>query len=175
MKTVVGPYKRMPLACRPYDPRALQVAKKVIQAIHANIDGVSAEHIGSTSVLNCPGKGVVDIGVFYDSGKLEEVKEVLAQLGFQKQNFGHMVPESRPMRIGSYEMDGQMFPVHAHVVAGDSEEAGEMRRFRNRLRKDPELLAQYVAEKERILAEGVVDSGEYADKKGPFVRNVVDL
>jgi len=56
--------------------------------------------------------------------------------------------------------DGTIFLLHVHVIAGSSPEAEELRRFRDRLRTDPNLVASYIASKKAILASGITDSVE---------------
>ena len=131
------------------------------------------EHVGSTSVPGCAGKGVVDLMVLYPPGQLSEVREGLDALGFQRQTGRDPFPEQRPMRIGSIEFDGTRFPLHAHVIASDSPEVSELRTFRDRLRGDPMLLDQYVALKRKIIGEGVTDSLEYSIRKGDFIAGIL--
>jgi len=48
-----------------------------------------------------------------------------------------------------------------------------LRTFRDRLRTDLCLVAAYVAQKQEIVAAGIIDSVEYAMTKGPFVEKVL--
>jgi GrpB-like predicted nucleotidyltransferase (UPF0157 family) len=41
------------------------------------------------------------------------------------------------------------------------------------LRSSPALLAEYVATKRRILAEGITDSLDYSIAKGDFIANEI--
>jgi GrpB-like predicted nucleotidyltransferase (UPF0157 family) len=74
------------------------------------------------------------------------------------------------MRTGAIEYDGAIFRIHAHVVSSDSPEAAELLEFRDRLRRDPALLAAYVTNKRSILADGVTDALDYSVLKGSFIR-----
>jgi len=73
---------------------------------------------------------------------------------------------------GSVVYDGTIFLLHVHVIAGSSPEAEELRRFRDRLRTDPNLVASYIASKKAILASGITDSVDYCTRKGEFVQAV---
>jgi putative acetyltransferase len=128
------------------------------------------EHVGSTSVPGCAGKGIVDLMLLYPEGQLAAARQVLDALGFQRQSTRDPFPEDRPMRTGSVIHDGTTFLLHVHVIAASSPEAIELRRFRDRLRADPGLVASYVAAKKAILAAGVTDSVEYCIRKGAFVE-----
>ena len=169
----IGPYEQSPAACKDHDPRAFEVAKRVGHLIESHLPGVVVEHIGSTAVPGCAGKGVVDLMVLYEPGQLHAVRKGLDALGFQWQTGRKPFPEERPMRIGSIEHDGTRFRLHVHVIAVDSPEVLELQTFRDRLREDPALLEQYVALKRRIIAEGVTDSLDYSIRKGEFIAGIL--
>jgi GrpB-like predicted nucleotidyltransferase (UPF0157 family)/mannose-6-phosphate isomerase-like protein (cupin superfamily) len=156
-----------------HDPRAVEVAGLVTDLIVSRLPAVTVEHVGSTAVPGCAGKGVVDLMVLYGTGRLAAVRDGLDALGFQRQTGRDPFPEERPMRVGSIDHDGTRFRLHAHVVANDSPEVAEFRSFRDRLRGDPVLLEQYVALKRKVIAEGVTDSLDYSIRKGEFIAGVL--
>jgi GrpB-like predicted nucleotidyltransferase (UPF0157 family)/mannose-6-phosphate isomerase-like protein (cupin superfamily) len=170
---VIGPYETGLATCKDHDPCAIDVAERVGRLIQSHLPGVLVEHIGSTAVPGCAGKGVIDLMVLYQPGQLPEVREGLDTLGFQRQTGRDPFPEERPMRIGSIEYDGTRFLLHAHVIVLNSPEVAELRSFRDRLRGDPALLDQYVALKRRIVAEGVTDSLDYSIRKGEFIAGIL--
>jgi GrpB-like predicted nucleotidyltransferase (UPF0157 family) len=131
------------------------------------------EHIGSTAVPGCAGKGIVDLAVLYDERDLERAKQILDMLGFQRQSTRDPFPESRPMRVGAISHAGRMYQLHAHVVCADSPEIIELRAFRDRLRADPELRAAYESTKRQIIAAGVTDSVAYCEAKESFIRQAL--
>lgn len=167
----IGPYPHpSPAACREYDPRAPEVARRVAELIGRRLPDVAVEHVGSTAVPGCAGKGVVDLLVPYrDADELAAIKQVLDDLGWQRQRSSTAFPEERPMRLGTLEHDGATFLLHAHVIPADSPEIAELRRFRDRLRADPRLVAAYVARKREIIGAGITDGHAYARAKGTFV------
>jgi GrpB-like predicted nucleotidyltransferase (UPF0157 family) len=169
----IGPHSHPGAVCIAYDPLAPQAAREVIRLVAARDPDLTAEHVGSTAVPGCDGKGVLDLLVMYEPGALDRAKEALADLGFQKQTSRDPFPEERPMRVGAFEFRGEAFPVHVHVIARDSAEAAEMIRFRDCLRSDPKLRAAYVARKREIIRMGVADSLEYSIIKGTFVRDAL--
>ena len=114
-------------------------------------------------------KAVIDLMVAYRPGDLEAAKQVLDGLGFQHQSGDDPFPEDRPMRVGTLENEGALFRIHAHVIAQDSTEVGELIGFRDRLRSDPDLVDRYVARKRAIIDGGTSDPLEYARIKGTFV------
>jgi GrpB-like predicted nucleotidyltransferase (UPF0157 family) len=166
-------YDSQPAACRAHDSRAADVAQIVANAIEAGIRGVVVEHVGSTSVPGCAGKGVVDLMVVYPDGHLDVVRELIDRLGFQRQSSRDPWPEERPMRIGSVVYEGTRFLLHVHVIAASSPEVSVLRTFRDRLRSDPELVAAYVACKKGIIAGGCTDSVDYCIRKGSFITDTL--
>lgn len=166
-------YNPGPVACRPYDPRAPEVARRLGDLIRGRVPEVEVEHCGSTSVPGCAGKGYIDLLVLYPEGALEAAKAGLAALGFQPQTSRDPFPEERPMRVGSFTFEGQEYSVHAHVVWKNSAEATELLWFRERLRADERLRDEYVTEKRRILAGGVIDQVDYCESKGTFVEKTL--
>lgn len=177
----IGTYKPLRVACHPWDPRAPEVYRRVAALIHARLPESVIEHIGSTAIPDCAGKGVVDLLLLYPPGCLAAARDALDGLGFQHQEGRHPWPEERPMRVGSVRYAGTVFQLHVHVVAADAANAAELLQFRDALRADPELVAAYVAAKRAALAAadatGVAyasgDAFEYVQAKGPFVERVL--
>ena len=166
-------YSPEPPFCHAYDPLAAEVAHCIAVPITAMLPGVTVEHIGSTAVPGCAGKGVVDLMVIYPDGQLEAVKELLARLGFQRQSVGQLFPEARPMRVGALEHAGRCFQLHVHAIRSGSPEVEALRSFREQLRADPRLVTEYVAWKQAILAEGITDRKFYTQRKSLFVQRVL--
>jgi GrpB-like predicted nucleotidyltransferase (UPF0157 family) len=170
---MITAYPIKPPTCVEYDPRVVEVAHEVMQMISAALPGVTVEHIGSTSVPGCAGKGIIDLMVLYPDGQLEAVKESLRCLGFQMQTVGHLMPESRPMRVGAVRYQGRTYPLHVHVIAAHSPEVKTLRAFRDRLRASRQAVESYVQQKRAILAAGVTDSREYTTMKSSFIRKAL--
>jgi len=170
---VIGLYETGPATCNDHDPRAIQVAVRVGHLIQSHLPGVVVEHIGSTAVPGCAGKGVIDLMVLYQQGQLPQVREGLDTLGFQRQTGRDPFPEDRPMRIGSIDHEGSRFLLHAHVIDMNSREVGELRSFRDRLRDDRALLDQYSALKRKLILEGVTDRLDYSIRKGEFIAGIL--
>jgi GrpB-like predicted nucleotidyltransferase (UPF0157 family) len=115
----IGPYESQVAACRDYDPRAPLVAERIAGRIASRLPRVRIEHIGSTAVPGCAGKGTVDLMIAAADGEMDAVKTVLADLGFQRQVGRDPFPEDRPMRVGSVVHDGETYPLHVHVIPAD--------------------------------------------------------
>ena len=70
IQRIIGPYEERPAVCRDFDPRAVHVARWVAESIGSHLPGAHVEHIGSTSVAGCAGKGIVDLMLVYPEGQL---------------------------------------------------------------------------------------------------------
>ena len=173
MSVEIGIYHPLPPAYHEHDPAAARAAEELINLIGGRNDLLHIEHIGSSAVPGCGGKGYIDLLVTYPPGELESAKQTLQALGFQHQQSGHPFPEERPMRVCSIAHQQRRFSVHAHVVARDATEAHELVRFRDRLRADDDVRRKYEAEKRRILDAGVTRAEEYTHAKTDFIRGVV--
>lgn len=166
-------YPDAPIDYHEYDPRAPTVAEGVVALIVAADARLGVEHVGSSAVPGCSGKGYIDLLVMYPAGLLATARQALADLGFQHQVSRDPFPEERPMRVGSVLFQGKRYSIHAHVVAMDSPEVGDLLWFRDRLRADKQLRADYEAHKQRIVDDGVRDARDYTNAKAEFIQRVL--
>jgi GrpB-like predicted nucleotidyltransferase (UPF0157 family) len=161
-------------AFQAYDHRCPAVAARVTALIEARMPDATVEHIGSTAIPGCAGKGVVDLMLLYPPGGLAAARDTLDALGFQRQRpRPNAFPEERPVRVGTIDHDGTTFRLHVHVLAADAPEVAAQRRFRDRLRADPALVAEYVANKRAVLAAGIADADAYNLGKDRFIKGVL--
>jgi GrpB-like predicted nucleotidyltransferase (UPF0157 family) len=173
---VIQPYKSAGadvVAVRPYDPVAAEVARDVGALVEQAVPGVRVEHVGSTAVPGCAGKGVVDLMAVCHGVPLANVAAALETLGFGKQSGGHQHGDDRPMREGAVMVRGTWYRLHVHVLAPDAPAVASFRLFRDRLRADPALLATYVEQKRRLVESGVLDRASYSGGKGEFIMGVL--
>ena len=158
---------------RPWDARGPAVAARVVAPIGDVFPEGTVEHIGSTAIPGCDGKGVIDLMLLYPAGRLAAAREAVDGLGFRRFEAPGAFTDGRPVRIGSVAHDGDPFRVHVHVIARDDPEVARQRHFRDTLRSDPALVAAYVADKRRIAAAGGIAGGpQYAEAKGAFIASV---
>ena len=83
IQPIIGPYEARPAVCRDYDRRAPEVAKQIGNLIHEHLPQVFVEHVGSTSVPGCAGKGIVDLMIPVVKGWSTESAVDLASQGVQ--------------------------------------------------------------------------------------------
>jgi GrpB-like predicted nucleotidyltransferase (UPF0157 family) len=167
------PYSLSETAYVEYDPGVVEAAKHLIGLIEQVAPWVHAEHIGSTAIPGCAGKGIVDLMVLYPTGRLAATRDALDGLGFQPQQTGHAFPEDRPMRVGAFDHDDTRYQSHVHVIAMDSPEVSSLRQFRDALRDNGALRHAYEAKKREIIKSGVRERADYTHAKGEFIRSVI--
>jgi GrpB-like predicted nucleotidyltransferase (UPF0157 family) len=126
------------------------------------------EHVGSTSVPGLAAKDIVDILLLVDSFEPESrYHPQLEQLDY------HYRPDDEPNHRFYYlqTTNGKRL-VHLHVCLSGGAWERELVDFRDRLRADRRLAADYERLK-RDLAPQFTDGNAYADAKGPFIRGVL--
>lgn len=169
----IGLYQLKPPAYHPWHPEFLEVATEVGDYLKQQISGIRVEHVGSTSVDYCGGKGIIDLLVLYQDkpNDFERVRSGVDASGFQQQSGGHIFPEERPMRVGVVEYKGIEYRFHIHVLqAGCKEERG-LCQFRDDLRQDDERRQSYIELKQEILQQEVSDPRDYTSHKSKFFKD----
>lgn len=169
----IGTYDPSDAVFSPYDPRVPEIAESIARAINEQDSRILVDHIGSTSIPGCGGKGIIDLAVTYEPGDLEPAKAALDQMGFQRQTGRDPFPETRPMRVGSISAPGSLYRIHAHVIERNGEEHKGLLGFRDTLRRNPALRMAYEQRKQQILANGITDSLDYCEAKGSFITTTL--
>lgn len=131
------------------------------------VDGV--HHVGSTAVPGLEAKPIIDI--LAGIRNLEEARacfEPLARLDYMYAPYlpaeMHWFCKPHPSRRTH----------HLHLVpAGSSRYADELA-FRDRLREDPQIAAEYLALKRDLADRFAHDRESYTGAKSNFVRRVLD-
>ena len=170
----IGPYERRRAAVRPWDPRALDVAARVIALIEGARPDLHVEHIGSTSVPGLPGKGIVDLGTEADPAEIQAITTAMYAIGFGPQPGPDPWPPTRPMHVGSVVDGGVEYRIHFHVHPRGAGDLAKDLRFRDALRADPALRDGYAQIKEGIVRGGSVDPVRYQAEKGIWILDEFD-
>jgi 5-(carboxyamino)imidazole ribonucleotide synthase len=172
MSAPIGPYARQSPEVLPSDPRSVIAASRVAALIRDVRPDLDPEHMGSTSVPGLAGKGIVDLEVAADPADIPAITQALYALGFGPQPGPDPWPATRPMLVGSIEVDGIDLRVHVHVTPDPAELARDLA-FRDALRTDPKLLASYEALKTQIVVgEEIHDPFAYTYRKQAWIADV---
>ena len=175
----IGPYDA-PAApkvidLRPWDARGPAAANSLIRILQAALPDIEIEHVGSTAVPGCDGKGILDLMLLIPVEHLSDVCAVIDGMGFQHQSGGKRHPDDRPMREGSFTFDGSVFQLHVHLIPESSAEVDRLRKFRDRLAAHPELVVLYIEQKRRLIDAQISDRSTYTLGKKSFIESVLKL
>ena len=124
---------------------------------------VTIEHIGSTAVPGLAAKPVIDLVVVVEPQDLQTAVERLVAIGYIHQ--GNLGIEGRE----AFEVPEGERSHHLYVSPTDSEELRAQLAFRDRLRENPALAAEYAALKRELAARFRDDRVGYTDAKSDFV------
>jgi 5-(carboxyamino)imidazole ribonucleotide synthase len=167
----IGPYERLSAEVHEWDPRTVEVAARVAELVRERRPDLEVEHIGSTAVPGLPGKGIVDLSIETEPEDIPAVVAMLYELGFGPQPGPDPWPPTRPMPVGSLELDGVPYRVHLHVQPRGGDFARDIA-FRDALRSDPDLRSQYEGLKRGITSGGAVEGLRYTHSKTRWILDV---
>jgi GrpB-like predicted nucleotidyltransferase (UPF0157 family) len=126
------------------------------------------EHIGSTAVLGCPAKPIIDLAVRVEEQRdVERLVPDLLDLGWSGIAAG---PRTHHVRVKQWQ--GHRTHI-AHFFAAAQWDTCHQRVFRDWLRTHPDDLARYAAVKRAAVAEGLVGRA-YTERKTAIVQDIVD-
>ena len=132
---------------------------------------VAIEHIGSTSVPGLAAKPVID--VLLGAQSLRDIESRIGPLGERGYAYVSKYEREIPMRRYFVKPPGASLRVHLHGVELGSRIWREHLAFRDALRGDADLRAQYQTLKLRLAEEFAGDKSGYTDAKGPFIQSVL--
>ena len=167
----IGPYERLAAEVHEWDPRTVEVAARIADLVRERRPDLTVEHIGSTSVPGLPGKGIVDLSIETEPADIPGVVSMLYDLGFQPQPGPDPWPPTRPMPVGSLDLDGKRYRIHLHVQPNGGDFPRDIA-FRDALRSDPELRRQYEGLKRGITDAGPVEGLRYTHSKTAWILQV---
>lgn len=156
----------------PYSPLWPAIYDFERLALETLFEGAArCEHIGSTAVPGLGAKPVIDmlLGV----ADLAVVEARIPQLQARGYRYVPEFERAIPDRRFFSRSDGQPGNFHVHAVKVDGPFWKSHLAFRDALRADPALAAEYWKLKQRLAARFPDDRAAYADNKGDFIRGVL--
>jgi len=172
VQPAIAPCHESPLACRDFDPRAAEIARQIAGLISRHLPSLRVEHVGSTAVPGCCGRGIVDLLIACPEGDAEKADLLLGRLGFRPGGEA-LFPPHPPAFQGAWVHNGDTFSLHVHLLPAGTAEVDSIRFFRTCLRADAELVRAYAQHKRAIIASGVTDAAEYCRQKAAFFKMVL--
>lgn len=128
------------------------------------------EHVGSTAVPGAAAKPVIDIMIAVRD--LESSRPAIGALAAS----GYVYfPYRAEVMHWLCKPSASFRTHHLHLIPFRSELWNERLAFRDALRADPELLAEYVDLKVKLAAMYRWDREAYTEAKAPFVQRVLSL
>jgi GrpB-like predicted nucleotidyltransferase (UPF0157 family) len=129
------------------------------------------EHVGSTSIPGLVAKPIIDLQA--PVADLADADPLAAALAPHDWHYVDPNLDQRPWRRFFVKLTGGRRSAHLHVMTPDSPRWQQQIAFRDTLRADPILTADYAALK-RVLAAKHTDNREaYSAAKGDFVKFVL--
>ena len=129
------------------------------------------EHIGSTAVVGLGAKPIIDVLIGANSlAEIEARIPAAEALGYQYMPEHEAVLPQRRF-FAKPVIRPKLF--HVHAVAMDSRFFAEHLCFRDTLRADPRLAAEYFSLKVELAARFGDDRQSYSEAKSSFIQSVV--
>ncbi len=143
MNKAIAPYVRQPIAFLPYDPALPEVAAQTESLIRTKIPNAEFEHIGSTAILNMPGKNIINVQLLCEEDQYQQNVSALESLGFIPISSNMIEPQYHPIEVASLIYKGKPYNVHVLLTAKGSEYHVNAVFFRDYIASHPDEKEQY--------------------------------
>ena len=134
-------------------------------------DAAMIEHIGSTAVPGMGAKPIIDVMIGVTD--LAMIERRMAELQADGYRYVREFERSMPMRRYFVKTHAQPGHFHVHAVILDSPFWKSHLAFRDALRRDAKLAADYWKLKQRLAARYPNDREAYTDGKSAFIREAM--
>ncbi|MBI4664439.1 MAG: GrpB family protein [Verrucomicrobia bacterium] len=165
------PQGEAPIEVVAYDPRwpsKFEMERVLLQSVLAPWLAGPIEHVGSTAIPGMPAKPVIDIIAAVEN--LETSRPAIDALA----ELGYVYFPYRPDIMHWFCKPSAAFRTHhLHLVPRGSKRWVERLAFRDAIRNDQSLAAEYAALESRLAQEFKFDREAYTDGKTPFVERVL--
>lgn len=132
---------------------------------------ITVEHIGSTSVPGLAAKPVID--VVLGAASLADIETKISLLGENGYEYVSKYENEIPERRYFVKSAAGSLRVHIHAVESGSRLWREHLAFRDALRSDSSLRAQYQLLKLQLAEQFVNNKSAYSAAKNPFIESVL--
>ncbi len=131
-------------------------------------NSVKIEHVGSTSVEGLSAKPIIDLDIVIENDKFEIIKRLLNDKGYKHE--GDLGIEGR--EAFSYSGKEELMTHHLYVCHQDSKEFFRHIIFRNFLKNNPDLAAEYSNVKEQAAVLYPDDIDKYMEFKSKIIEKI---
>ena len=158
-------------AYSPMWPAVFDIERARLEAIFG-ADAVVIEHVGSTAVPGLGAKPIID--VMLGAAALPMIERHIPDLVACGYTYVPEFEKSIPERRYFSKRHGQPGHFHLHAVVYDTPFWRRTLAFRDALRRDENLAAEYWKLKKRLAARYPNDRAAYTDAKSDFIRSVIE-
>jgi GrpB-like predicted nucleotidyltransferase (UPF0157 family) len=154
-----------PIVIVAYDPawpREFEALRDRAAAALGDV-AIAIEHVGSTAVTGLAAKPIIDLVVVVAPDDVLPAVDRLVAIGYVHR--GNLGVEGRE----AFSAPPGFFAHHLYVSPTDSEELRAQLAFRDRLRQDPAVAAEYEALKRELAVKYRDDRPGYTEAKTEFV------
>ena len=128
---------------------------------------ISIEHVGSTSIPNCPAKPIIDIDIVIHEN-FEIVKSLLSTMGYIHE--GDLGIKGR--EAFKYQGKEHLMKHHLYVLEQDALELKKHLTLKEHLMRHPDDLIIYGTLKKELAKKFLHDSESYVNGKSSFIENI---
>ena len=153
-----------------WNPQWKYEYEKIVASLGKDIiyNSIKIEHVGSTSVEGLSAKPVIDLDIVIEKDKFAIIKELLNKKGYEHE--GDLGIEGR--EAFSYSGKEELMTHHLYVCPKDSKELFKHITFRNFLKNNPALAAEYSKVKEQAAVLYPDDIDKYMEFKSKIIEKI---
>ena len=153
-----------------WNPQWKDEYEKIVASLGKDIiyNSIKIEHVGSTSVEGLSAKPVIDLDIVIEKDKFAIIKELLNKKGYEHE--GDLGIEGR--EAFSYSGKEELMTHHLYVCPKDSKELFKHITFRNFLKNNPALAAEYSKVKEQAAVRYPDDIDKYMEFKSKIIEKI---
>ena len=153
-----------------WNPQWKDEYEKVVASLGKDIiyNSIKIEHVGSTSVEGLSAKPVIDLDIVIEKDKFTIIKELLNKKGYEYE--GDLGIEGR--EAFSYSGKEELMTHHLYVCPKNSKELFKHITFRNFLKNNPALAAEYSKVKEQAAVLYPDDIDKYMEFKSKIIEKI---
>ena len=153
-----------------WNPQWKYEYEKIVASLGKDIiyNSIKIEHVGSTSVEGLSAKPVIDLDIVIEKDKFAIIKELLNKKGYEHE--GDLGIEGR--EAFSYSGKEELMTHHLYVCPKNSKELFKHITFRNFLKNNPALAAEYSKVKEQAAVLYPDDIDKYMEFKSKIIEKI---
>ena len=153
-----------------WNPKWKDEFEKIVDSLGEDIiyNSIKIEHVGSTSVEGLSAKPIIDLDIVIENDKFEIIKRLLNDKGYEHE--GDLGIEGRD--AFAYSGKKELMIHHLYVCPKDSKELFKHITFRDCLRNNPVLVAEYSSVKEQAALLYPNDIDKYMEFKSEIIEKI---